>query len=369
MNVKKMLTMMIGLIGLNGHAGQPAAFHPVKGFPAHEPGIEQGVSACYAGGLGRWLVMAGGCNFPENTLAPDSKKRYYKGIYVAQSSDGDSLDWKLAGTLPQEMAYGVAVVCDGALIVAGGANDRGSLSSVYRIDIVEGMARTTVLPSLPHAMDNMAGTLVGRHLYVGGGLIGGKATNRVFRMDMDSLGKGWQEVTPFPGLARVQPVAGSVGRGRLAFFGGFEPADGRNPAALAMDGCVYDEQTGEWTSVEGPADDRGESLFVGGGIAVNPGGDSLLVMGGVNKEVFLDAVNRPQPDYLHHPIAWYRFNPFTLLYLDGKWQIVSDSTSTARAGAALARTPHGLYVIGGELKPRVRSNEIYRLATEQHNLY
>ena len=32
----------------------------------------------------------------------------------------------------------------------------------------------------------------------------------------------------------------------------------------------------------------------------------------------------------------------------------------ARAGAALAQTDHGLYVIGGELKPRVRSNQIVK---------
>ena len=36
------------------------------------------------------------------------------------------------------------------------------------------------------------------------------------------------------------------------------------------------------------------------------------------------------------------------------------SSETARAGAVLAQTHHGLYVIGGELKPRVRSNRVVK---------
>ena len=72
--------------------------------------------------------------------------------------------------------------------------------------------------------------------------------------------------------------------------------------SLAMDGCVYDEATDEWQVVEGPKDDMGQPLFVGGGAAINLCSDQLLVMGGVNKDVFLSAVNHPQPDYLSHPI-------------------------------------------------------------------
>ena len=357
--------MAMTLIGLSGLSGQTCHLQPVIGFPNGEAGIELGVSACYAGGVDGWVVMAGGCNFPENTLDPDSKKRFYKGIYVAKASGTDRLDWTKAGVLPQEMAYGVAVACDGGLVVAGGINAKGSLKDVCRIELMEGKVHVRKLPSLPCAMDNMAGALVGRKLYVAGGFTNGKASCRVFRLDMDNVVRGWEEVTPFPGIARVQPVAGSMGKGRLCLFGGFAPAADGRPAELAMDGCVYDEGSGEWTVVDGPADNWYEPLFVGGGIAANVGEDSLLVMGGVNKEVFLDALNHPQSDYLSHPVAWYRFNPYTLLYNGGHWKIVAKSQSTARAGVALAQTSHGIYVIGGELKPRVRTSKIYRLRNQQ----
>lgn len=37
----------------------------MSGFPSGEAGYELGVSACYAGFIGDYLVVAGGCNFPE----------------------------------------------------------------------------------------------------------------------------------------------------------------------------------------------------------------------------------------------------------------------------------------------------------------
>ena len=50
----------------------------VFGFPATEPGYSLGVSACYAGQIGDYIVMAGGCNFPT-----PGNKTYYAGIYAA----------------------------------------------------------------------------------------------------------------------------------------------------------------------------------------------------------------------------------------------------------------------------------------------
>ena len=77
--------------------------------------------------------MAGGCNFPVNTLAPDSKKKFYKGIYSARSTTGDQLTWTQIGSLPEPIAYGVAVSCADGMIIAGGQNESGSKHGVYRI--------------------------------------------------------------------------------------------------------------------------------------------------------------------------------------------------------------------------------------------
>lgn len=352
------MTTITLLTGLGANASDADSLMVMRGFPTDEVGIEHGVSACYAGRIDDHLVMAGGCNFPVNTLAPDSKKVYYSGIYATKTDDGNQLNWKLVGHLPEPLAYGVIVTCDNSMIVVGGMNNDGSYGKVYRVTLVDGKAEVSTLPSMPCSVDNMAGALVGRHLYIAGGAMDGKASNRVLCLDLDNISAGWKDIKPFPGMVRVQPVAGSMGDNRFCLFGGFAPAANGEEAKLAMDGCVYDETTDEWELVEGPKDDKGEPLFVGGGTGINLTKDQLLVMGGVNKDVFLSAVNHPQPDYLSHPIEWYRFNPYTLYYNKDGWKVLYKSSETARAGAALAQTDHGLYVIGGELKPRVRSNKI-----------
>ncbi|MGP1550729.1 MAG: cyclically-permuted mutarotase family protein [Prevotella fusca] len=354
------MTMITLLTGLGANASDTDSLMLMRGFPTDEVGIEHGVSACYAGSIDNQLIMAGGCNFPVNTLAPDSKKVYYSGIYATRTDEGDQLCWKQIGSLPEPLAYGVAITCDNSMVIIGGMNNDGSCGKVYHVSLVDGKAQLSTLPSLPCTADNMTGALVGRHLYVAGGVMDGKASNRVLRLDLDNLSAGWKDVKPFPGIVRVQPVAGSMGEKRFCLFGGFAPAANGEEAKLAIDGCIYDETTDEWQLLEEPKDDKGEPLFVGGGTAINLNEDQFLVMGGVNKDVFLSAVNHPQPDYLSHPIEWYRFNPYTLLYSKEGWKVLCKSHETARAGAALAQTQHGLYVIGGELKPRVRSNKIVK---------
>ena len=41
----------------------------MSGFPDGESGYDLGVSGCYAGKLGDFLIMAGGCNFPDKPLS------------------------------------------------------------------------------------------------------------------------------------------------------------------------------------------------------------------------------------------------------------------------------------------------------------
>ncbi len=82
----------------------------IKGFPVSEKGIEKGVSACFAGIVDDYLIMAGGCNFPDVPAADGGKKKFYQGIYAAKiSTTADSLDWQLIGKLPEPCAYGVSV--------------------------------------------------------------------------------------------------------------------------------------------------------------------------------------------------------------------------------------------------------------------
>ena len=60
-----------------------ATIDVMNGFPDGESGYALGVSGCYAGKLGDFLLMAGGCNFPDKPVSEGGIKHYYKGIYIA----------------------------------------------------------------------------------------------------------------------------------------------------------------------------------------------------------------------------------------------------------------------------------------------
>ena len=122
----------------------------IKGFPVSEKGIEKGVSACFAGIVDDYLIMAGGCNFPDVPAADGGKKKFYQGIYAAKiSTTADSLDWQLIGKLPEPCAYGVSVSLPNGFLCMGGCNAEGSFNQVFKITIEQGKAVVEAYPTLP----------------------------------------------------------------------------------------------------------------------------------------------------------------------------------------------------------------------------
>ena len=92
----------------------------------------------------------------------------------------------------------------------------------------------------------------------------------------------------------------------------------------------------------------------------------MLCTGGVNKDIFLAALQRPEKDYLLHPVEWYKFNDRVLVYNMNQniWQEITRTPRVARAGASLAGGDKTYYNINGELKPGIRTSEIIKITIE-----
>lgn len=356
----------------------------VAGFPASEPGYSLGVSACYAGVIGDYVVMAGGCNFPE----AGRPKRYYAGIYAARI-DTDVLQWRLVGFLPEAAAYGATIASGDSLVFIGGNNSARSLRTVYSLHLVDGATACSLrrLADLPCAVDNMAVAEVDGRVFVVGGNQDGKPSARVMRVELGgtkpSAGIDGREPTALggdgfkyalcqadsalciPDGPRVQPVA--VGyHNRLYVWGGFH-ADGAN-SSVRTDGYALDMASGVWTKVDAPCTDGGDAATLSGGVAWTDG-ERIFATGGVDRRIFLDAISGryecvDKDDYLKQPIGWYRFNGNLFVFdcTAEKWLPLSFNCSgLARAGAQVVATKLGTYYIGGELKPMVRTPQILLL--------
>ena len=351
----------------------------VAGFPAAEPGYSLGVSACYAGQIGDYLVVAGGCNFPE----AGKPKKYYAGVYAARM-DRATLQWRLVGFLPEAAAYGATVACGDSLLFIGGNNNEHALAAVYSVRL--NSAGTDVLinrlADLPATADNMAVALAGNDVFVVGGNQNGKPSNAVLRYKLGSnsvnqasntIARGSNSVNQatnstsavdlrIPGAPRVQPVAAAYNN-KLYVWGGFY-ADGEQ-SKVHTDGYVYDVNAKEWGALAAPRSADGEEMTLSGGIAWADG-NRLYATGGVNRTIFLDAISGryecvKKDDYLKQSIDWYKFsgNLYVFDAVAGQWLTTTFANQAlARAGAQVVPTTLGVYYIGGELKPALRTPEI-----------
>ncbi len=332
----------------------------VVGFPSGEVGYGLGVSACYAGMIGDRLIVAGGCNFPE-----PGKKKYYSGIYAAKAS-ADTLRWQLVGYLPEPAAYGGVVALGDSLIFIGGNNHEHSLKTVMSVRLNERKDKAIVrsLSSLPFTVDNMAVALCDGEAYVVGGNQDGKPSASLLRWKVNEE-KGWERLSPIPGNPRVQPIC-VAHQGGLYVWGGFF-ADGLQ-STVATDGYRYDVASDTWKKLDAPRDVDGKQVTLTGGTAILHG-QSILCLGGVNKDIFWDAISGSyrlvsKEDYLLKDVSWYRFNGYPLSFdpIKGRWKDCPPCDRRySRAGAQLVAWGDKLYYIGGEVKPGVRTPEILLL--------
>lgn len=330
----------------------------VAGFPAAEPGYSLGVSACYAGQIGDYLVMAGGCNFPE----AGKPKKYYAGVYAARM-DRATLQWRLVGFLPEAAAYGATVASGDSLLFLGGNNTDHALAAVYsvRLDSAGTDVLINRLADLPATADNMAVALVGNDVFVVGGNQNGKPSADVLRYKLGASTVSSADLR-IPGAPRVQPVAAAY-NDKLYVWGGFY-ADGEQ-SKVHTDGYVYDVNAKEWGALSAPHSVDGEEMTLSGGIAWADG-NRLYATGGVNRTIFLDAISGryecvKKDDYLKQPIDWYKFSGNLCVFdaVVGQWLTTTFANQAlARAGAPAVPTPLGVYYIGGELKPALRTPQI-----------
>lgn len=301
-----------------------------------------GLSALYAAVLDGSLVVAGGSNFAGKPLAEGGKKQFHDNIYRLEPGG-----WKEIGRLPEPSAYGACFTLEGKLVIAGGANERGTLRSVRA---VAPDGRVSILPDLPVPVEQGAACVQGGTVYLLGGLSDGAPVTDVLRC-ADGV---WEIHGALP-EPMVQPVAFAAG-GRLYVWGGYHPT-----RRESLD-YGYEYSEGTWTRIPGP--EAGETLT---GAASTVADGRLIVTGGVDKAVFDQALSLSGDavqEYLTRPAASYRIRSRIRAFdpASQTWRTLGESPHTARAGAALASAREDiLYHIGGEIKPGVRTPAVWKI--------
>ncbi len=344
------------------------------------PALE-GMASPYGGVSGGAMVVAGGCNFPDEAVWDGGAKRFYSDIFILEAG---SKEWIKGGNLPYEVAYGASVDTPKGVLCIGGQNDSGKLDAVTLLawDAASSQVVQTIYPSLPFALTSCDAAVTGGYVYVAGGASDGEnSANHFLRLSLRD-GAQWEVLESFPGEGRAKPVlvaqngAESV---NLYLFGGSDfPTTSEMPSVVTTS-FKYNTSTKQWSQLADCTPRAGELQSLHDADALAVGKSHILFFGGVNYEIFLDAVSREQElrytdsqevkdafaqwqaDYFAHDESWYKFSRDIVVYntITNTWSIGGEYPYRGVAGAKVIPYGEGWAVINGEVKPGVRTNEVY----------
>lgn len=344
-----------------------------------------GLAAAFSGSYDGMAIIAGGANFPKIVAAKGGEKYYYDDVFVLLSGEDK---WKLAGTLPYKVAHGTSVSLPDGVLIIGGKNGERHLSEVrlLKYNITEQRIETEVFPNLPFPISEMGAALIDDVVYVVGGLKDGQLANNFLRLDLSKRGTsafGWEVLPDYPGAPRLQPVVvaqNSAEQMRLYVFSGSSHNANKEAPDVLTDGLEYFPFRATWRVLD-KIQVEGKEYSVHGGVGVAVGSNSIVVAGGVNKEVFKNALEQIRKgqnaknrgdtlayntyqkwlyEYLTQEPDWYQFNKDLLVYntITDKWAIGDTRKGLARAGLSLIPWQEGWLLVNGETKPGVRTAEV-----------
>ena len=355
----QVLFVALGVLAFNLISCLPKSNQHSTLIPPHP--VAQGVSAPFAGFIDQWMVVGGGCNFPNIPAADGGKKAYYSTFYACNTT-ADSLKWDLQTNFRLPIAYGASVETEKGLICIGGMNNQSSLSDVFRIEINHEKNGLNIhsLPSLPESIDNAAATYLDGKLYVTGGNQGNEG-NSLYTLCLDT-DTTWSKLADYPGAKRVQPVL-LASDNKLFLMGGFQVDPITKKAIISADFITYNIQENSWSIPQPiPSMLNGEQRALVG-CAGTRVGDQLFIAGGVNYRIFKDAVEGKAPkDYMKRPSEWYQFSKDLLIYdlKTGTWSVIPEVDGFNKAGGTLLHHNKSLFMVCGEIKPGIRTSEIVK---------
>ena len=334
--------------------------------PIPDDAYAKGVSAPFCGFIGPVAIVAGGANFPDKPLLEGGAKRVYNDIWAH-----DGKEWARIGYLPDSVAYGATFPVPEGLVLAGGQVDGKPSDRVYLLRLGgdpsaalgmtggEGLGMTRsvaaidTLPSLPVPMAEAGWTHTADRLFLAG-------NGKVYSCVTGEY--EWEFVAEMP-EPLVQPVLYAHGSD-LYLWGGFNPeTKDVSPRGwkLSMGQIIEGNNDLPWL----PAPEIPDGgTFVGATGAVMPDG-KLIVVGGVNREIFARALHNTPEDripYLSKAPEEYRFRTAVYVFDGTSWTKKADIKDCALAGPGVAVDSKGtILVSGGEIKPGVRSPKSFLL--------
>ena len=310
----------------------------------------EGFAAPFAGVSRGALIVAGGANIAGDKWQEPLTKKWSDSVFVLEKPDGK---WRAGFKLPRPLGYGVAVTADDAVLCFGGSDSAKHYADSFRLSWKNGAIKTKPLPPLPQPCANACGALVGRTVYIAGGIETPTATTALhtfWALDLDAPEPIWHELEPWPGPERMLAVAGGDDRSFYLFSGTKLTAgpDGKPVREYLRDAYRFTPGEG-WTRL---ADlPRAAVAAPSPAIALLPS-VLLVITGDDGLNVAFQPVDQ-HPGFPRNALRYdIRSNAWTVL----------DAVPFSRATVPTVPWRGRVVVPNGEARPRVRTPEVWSLS-------
>ena len=238
------LLTLLWLPGCSSDASAPAADdNPVRLVARVSEGPPMPhATAGHVGGLVRGVpVVAGGSSWVENR----TKKRWNHACFVFR--DGR---WTPGPSLPQPLSDAAYAYGPDGLYAAGGTDGTNATDAVLRLADTSGEASWQRVAALPDRIEAASGAILSNTFYVFGGFASGKASNRLWALDLRTRGATWRAAAPLPADGRGYSALVAAGE-HLYLFGGFVSPPYGPKVTIFADVHRYDPATDQWNKLQG----------------------------------------------------------------------------------------------------------------------
>lgn len=335
------LTLFLScLLMIRASAAEWSQFKPLpdaEGFASPFAGVSHGA-----------LIVAGGANIPKDKWADVFTKVWHDSIFVLEQPEGE---WKSGFKLARPLGYGISVSADDGVLCFGGSDATRHYAEGFRLTWRNEQIHSTPLPSLPKPCANACGALVGRRIYIAGGIETPTSTTALhtfWSLDLDAAEPRWQELPAWPGPGRMLAVAGAMEDAFYLFSGVSLTAgsDGKAQRSYLRDAYRYNRERG-WekladlprATVAAPS----PASSIQGKLHIFSGDDGANV-------TFTPVINHPG------------FPRDTLIY-DPKRDVWStqEGLPFSRATVPAMEWRSQVIIPNGEARPRLRTPEVWAL--------
>lgn len=311
-----------------------------------------GVASAFVGSSYDVLLVAGGANFPDAPPWQNGTKIWHDRIYALIDQQ-----WQIVAKLPSPCAYGLSFQTPRGVLCVGGSDAQHHRSNVFLMRFDAGQIEFENLPALPFPIANACGVLVGSTVYIVGGTVSPEATtasSSFLSLDLKSAQPRWNQLPDLPGPGRMLSVAATDEKSVFIFSGASLAVgdDGKPVRSYLRDSWQFDVSRNTWQR----RTDLPFAVVAGPSPAPMLKSGKFIILGGDDGS----RIGFKPPE--NHP----GFAKSALIYDPGTDEWIADTVlEISRVTVPVVADSGGFILASGEVRPGVRSPEVWRLKIEE----